>query len=85
MMMGADYYETDDDKAENARLGLPDIGVGPGSVIEGAILDKNVRIGRNVVVRNHEGEKDQEMTSYMIRDGLVVIPKNTTIPDNTII
>ncbi len=85
MMMGADYYETDDDKAENARLGLPDMGVGPGSVIEGAILDKNVRIGRNVVVRNHEGEKDQEMKSYMIRDGLVVISKNTTIPDNTII
>lgn len=85
MMMGADYYETDDERTENARVGLPDIGVGVGSVIEGAILDKNVRIGRNVVIRNHEGAKDQEKKSYMIRDGLVVIPKGTTIPDNTII
>jgi glucose-1-phosphate adenylyltransferase len=85
MMMGADYYETDDDRAENARMGLPNIGVGRGSVIEGTILDKNVRVGRNVVIRNHEGEEDQETSSYMIRDGLVVIPKNITIPDNTII
>jgi len=85
MMMGADYYETDDDRDENARMGLPNIGVGQGSVIEGAILDKNVRVGRNVVIRNHEGEEDQETASYMIRDGLVVVPKNITIPDNTII
>ncbi|MBN1261131.1 MAG: glucose-1-phosphate adenylyltransferase [Anaerolineae bacterium] len=85
VMMGADYYETEADKAENRRLGLPDMGVGEGSVIEGAILDKNVRIGRNVVIRNHAGEPDVETKSYVIRDGIVVVPKGTTIPDGTIV
>lgn len=85
VMLGADYYESAAEKAENRKLGLPDIGVGPGSVIEAAILDKNVCIGRNVVIRNHAGEPDVETKSYTIKDGIVVIPKNITIPDGTII
>ncbi len=85
VMMGADYYETEAERAEDRRVGLPEIGVGEGSVIEAAILDKNVRIGRNVVIRNHEGEPDQETESYVIRDGIVVIPKNVTIPEGTVI
>ncbi len=85
VMMGADYFETEADKAENAQMGLPDIGVGKSSVIEVAILDKNVRIGHNVVIRNHTGEPDQETKSYVIRDGVVVVPKGVTIPDGTII
>ncbi len=85
VMMGADYFETEAEKAENAKMGLPDIGVGEGSVVEVAILDKNVRIGRNVVIRNHTGEPDQETKSYVIRDGVVVVPKGITIPDGTII
>lgn len=85
VMMGADYYETETEKEENRRMGLPNIGVGEGSVIEGAILDKNARIGRNVVIRNHTGEPDEETKSYVIRDGIVVIPKGVAIPDGTII
>ncbi|HRT31989.1 MAG TPA: glucose-1-phosphate adenylyltransferase [Anaerolineae bacterium] len=85
VMMGADYYETETERAENRRLGIPDVGVGEGSVIEGAILDKNVRIGRNVVIRSHAGEPDSETKSYVIRDGIVVIPKDTVVPDGTII
>ncbi len=85
VMMGSDYFETDAEKADNRRLGIPDIGAGEGSVIEGAILDKNVRIGRNVVIRNHAGEADSETKSYVIRDGIVVIPKDTVIPDGTIV
>jgi glucose-1-phosphate adenylyltransferase len=85
VMMGADYYETEAEKAEDRRVGLPEIGIGEGSVIECAILDKNVRIGRNVVIRDHYGEPDEETESYVIRDGIVVIPKNTTIPEGTVI
>lgn len=85
VMMGADYFETDAEIAENKRLDRPNIGVGEGSVIEGAILDKNVRIGRNVVIRNHAGEPDSETKSYVIRDGIVVIPKDMAIPNGTII
>jgi len=85
VMMGADYYETDAQKEENERLGLPDMGVGPGSVIENAILDKNVRIGRNVVIRDHARMEDEETDSYVVRDGIVVVPKGAVIPDHTVI
>ena len=85
VMMGADQYETLVEKDENRRLGLPDIGVGAGSVIENAILDKNVRIGRNVVIRNHVGAEDEETDTYVIKDGIVVVPKGVVIPDNTVI
>ncbi len=85
VMLGADYYESEADLKENRQLGLPDIGVGEGSVIEGAILDKNVRIGRNVVIRSHAASPDEETKSYTIRDGLVVVSKGVTIPDGTII
>ncbi len=85
VMMGGDYYETEADKAENRELGLVNIGVGEGSVVEGAILDKNARVGRNVVIRNHVGMPDEETESYVVRDGIVVIPKNSSIPDGTVI
>jgi glucose-1-phosphate adenylyltransferase len=85
VMMGADYYETVAQIEENRQLGIPDIGVGKGSVVENAILDKNVRVGRNVVIRNHEGEEDLETDTYVIRDGLVVVPKGVVIPNNTVI
>lgn len=85
VMLGADYFETEAQKDENARLGLPNIGVGAGSVIEHAILDKNVRIGRNVVIRSHVGNEDLETDTYVVRDGIVVVPKGAVIPDNTVI
>ncbi|MBN1247120.1 MAG: glucose-1-phosphate adenylyltransferase, partial [Anaerolineae bacterium] len=85
IMMGADFYETRAQLEENRRLGIPDMGVGKGSVIESAILDKNVRIGRNVVIRDHEGHEDVETDTYVIKDGLVVVPKSVVIPDNTVI
>ncbi|MGC9335870.1 MAG: sugar phosphate nucleotidyltransferase, partial [Anaerolineae bacterium] len=48
VLMGADYYESGADKAENQGLGRPDIGIGEGAIIECAIIDKNAHIGRNV-------------------------------------
>jgi glucose-1-phosphate adenylyltransferase len=86
VMMGADFYETLEQKAENRRLGRPDVGVGQGTVIEGAIIDKNARIGRGVKIRPREDVGGvEEADNYVVRDGLVVIPKNTVIPDGTVI
>jgi glucose-1-phosphate adenylyltransferase len=86
VMMGADFYETTERKAENRRLGIPDVGIGRGSRIEGAIIDKNACIGENVVIRYHEDEAEFiETENYTIRDGIVVIPKNAAIPDGTVI
>jgi glucose-1-phosphate adenylyltransferase len=86
VMMGADFYETPVRKAENRRLGRPDVGVGRGSVIEGAIIDKNARIGEGVIIRPHASDEDMvETENCVIRDGVVVIPKNAVIADGTVI
>jgi glucose-1-phosphate adenylyltransferase len=85
VMMGADFYEDEEQKGENRRLDRPPVGIGEDCLIERAIIDKNARIGRGVVIRSHEGEPDQEEENYVIRDGIVVIPKNSVIPDNTTI
>lgn len=82
VVMGADFYETPDTIAARQSNGEPPLGVGEGSHIEGAILDKNCRIGRNVRVVNERGVENTEETSYgMIRDGIFVMPKNATLPD----
>ena len=85
ILMGADYYETEADRAENNRLGRPDIGIGEGTVIEGAIIDKNARIGRNVRIRHLPDRPDSEAENWVARDGLVVIPKDAAIADDTVI
>ncbi len=86
VIMGADFYETPERKAENRALGRPDVGIGRGSSIEGAIVDKNARIGEGVTIRAHEPEGEMVDTeNYVIRDGIVVIPKNAVIPDGTVI
>ena len=85
ILMGADYYETKADRAENERLGRPAIGIGDGTAIEGAIIDKNARIGRNVRIRHLPDRPDSETENWVVRDGLVVIPKNAAIADETVI
>jgi glucose-1-phosphate adenylyltransferase len=85
VMMGADFYEDEETRAENRRLGVPQVGIGHGAHIERAIIDKNARIGQRVVIRSHEGEPDREEDHYVIKDGIVVVPKNATIPHGTII
>ena len=85
VMMGADYYETDQHYATNRRRKRPNIGVGEHSVIERAIIDKNARVGRDVHIRAHTPADDVQKDNYSIRDGIVVIPKNGIIPDGTIL
>lgn len=86
VVMGADFYERAEQKIENRRLGRPDVGIGAGSVIEGAIIDKNARVGEGVTIRPHPPDEEMvEAENYVIRDGVVVIPKNASILDGTII
>ncbi len=86
VMMGADVYETPERKAENRRRGEPSIGIGRGSVIEGAIIDKNARIGEGVTIRPHAPDEDMiETDSYVIREGIVVVLKDAIIPEGTVI
>jgi glucose-1-phosphate adenylyltransferase len=83
VVIGADRYETDAERAENARRGYPCLGIAEGSVIERAILDKDCRIGRNVQIINRGNLENYEAENYVIRDGIVVIPRGTAIPDGS--
>jgi glucose-1-phosphate adenylyltransferase len=80
-VMGADYYETDEDRAKHAGEGLPEIGVGQGSFIQDAIIDKNARVGRNVSIRNKEEHTTFDDGRVVIREGIVVVPRDGIIPD----
>jgi glucose-1-phosphate adenylyltransferase len=85
VMMGADYFESREELAANAARGIPPIGVGTDSEIRRAILDKNARIGRNVRLINARGVQDETAENYSIVSGIVVVPKNSVIPDGTVI
>ncbi len=85
VMMGADYYEDEEARAGNFRMRRTHLGIGEEARIERAIIDKNTYIGHGVVINSHEGGPDREEESYIIRDGIVVIPKNSVIPDGTVI
>ncbi len=85
-IMGIDVLESPDDRAEDERVDRPLLGVGANSVIERAIIDKNARIGRNVKVINDKGIKESEdHPTYVIRDGVVVIPKGATLRAGTVV
>jgi glucose-1-phosphate adenylyltransferase len=79
LIMGADPFYPD------GAPGDPEVGIGEGSHIEGAIVDKNARIGRNVRIRNDRGLQEGEGPGWVIRDGVVVIPKNAVVPEGTAI
>jgi glucose-1-phosphate adenylyltransferase len=85
VIMGADYYETDTHLDENRWLERPDIGIASGCRIERAIIDKNARLGRNVVIRADENRPDSENEQWVARDGIVIVPKGAIIPDDTVI
>ena len=61
------------------------IGIGADCQIEGAIVDKNARLGRGVVIRPFPTGTEIDKGDYVVRDGIVVIPKSTVIPAGTII
>ena len=86
IIMGADYYD------EFQRLDPeelpPDknpIGIGSGSQIQGAIIDKNARIGRDVIIRAFPRGTDLDGDNWVVRDGIVVIPKGAILPPGTVI
>jgi glucose-1-phosphate adenylyltransferase len=85
VIIGADRFETDAERSANEMRGIPSFSVGDGSVIERAILDKDCRIGKNVRIVNRQNKQEAETEHYVIRDGIVVIPKAAVIPDGTVI
>jgi len=86
-MMGADYYQTFEEMRDDLGKRVPRVGIGEGSIVRRAIIDKNARIGAGARLLNEAGvvEADSEDKSYYIRDGIIIVPKNALIPDGTVI
>src|SRR5260370_30172791 len=84
ILLGGDYYESQASILENEVLGKPRIGIGQNTKIENAIIDKNARIGNNVVVSPTGKPENLDHPLYYIRDGIVIIPKNGSIPLRTV-
>jgi glucose-1-phosphate adenylyltransferase len=85
LMMGADFYQSLQELADDRKDGLPWVGIGENTHIRKAIIDKNVRIGSNVQILNEAGLEHHDGGNYFIREGIVIIPKGATITDGTII
>jgi glucose-1-phosphate adenylyltransferase len=82
VVMGADYYETPDRADVPSDSELPPIGIGAGCRIQGAIVDKNCRIGSGAQVVNRDELVDGEIgQTCLIRDGILVVEKNASLPD----
>lgn len=85
LVMGADFYESPDEVSKWWQEGEPNMGIGPDSVIQGAIIDKNARIGRRVIIRSLPDRPDEEQENWVSREGIVIVPKGAVIPDGTVI
>ena len=85
IIMGSTRYETIQSKEQNAKKNSPNLGIGHHCIIRNAIIDLDCRIGNNVHLINKDSKKYADGDFYNIREGIIIIPKNTIIPDNTII
>ena len=83
VIMGADFFESDQEKEQNRVEGIPDVGIGDHCEIRNAIIDKNARIGHGVKLVNVRQIDNEDAENYVIRDGIIVVPKNSIIPDGT--
>lgn len=81
VLLGSDYYPT----PEEERNGKIPIGIGKDCQIVGAIIDKNARLGNKVIIRPFQAGTDLDFEDWVVRDGIVVIPKNAIIPHGTFI
>ncbi len=82
LILGADFYEK---TVPDPSSGKPAIGIGDNSVIENAIIDKNARVGRNVRLVNEAKAEHADGPCWHIRDGIIIVPKDTVVPEGTVV
>ena len=80
-LMGNDYYETIEQINQNHQSGIPMLGVGNNCTLLNAIIDKNCRIGDNVVINGGPHLENTDHALYTIKDGIVVLKKGAIIPN----
>lgn len=83
--MGADYYEEPGPQRTEGGKALPAVGIGKNCRIRHAIIDKNTRIGDNCTIGWDGIPPDGDYDRYFVREGIIIVPKNTAIPAGTVI
>jgi ADP-glucose pyrophosphorylase len=78
VLMGAGYYQAE---AWEPKPDVPPLGIGRHCYIEGAIIDKNARIGEGVVITPNGKPANMDVENYCIRDGVVMVTKGAMIPN----
>ena len=79
VLMGNDYYEW----PETTQAKIAPMEIGPDCYIEGAIIDKNARIGKGVIIKKFPPGTDLDGDGWVVRDGIVVVPKSATLTPGT--
>ena len=85
VILGSDYYESMESVERHEKEGMPRVGIGAHCKIENAIIDKNARIGNNVVISPAGKPENLDHEHYFVRDGIIIIPKDAVIPHGTVI
>ena len=84
-VIGAGKYETRQEMNENLRQGIPNIGIARNVTVANAIIDRDARVGSDVVIKNAGNHRNFDGATFYVRDRIVVIPKGAIIPDGSII
>ncbi|MBS0208809.1 MAG: glucose-1-phosphate adenylyltransferase [Planctomycetes bacterium] len=83
IVMGNDMYQMPEEIEADKKTGRPLLGIGAGTLIDGAIIDKNCRVGSNVRIKNDRHvQETPDSDIALIRDGIAIVPKDATVPDN---
>jgi len=87
LVMGSDFFESCEERLALRNGGGIPLGVGQGTTVKCAILDKNTRVGNDVAIVNKDRveEADRADEGFYIRNGIVVVVKNASISDGTVI
>ena len=85
IIMGNTRYETIAERNANSEHNRPNLGIGRNCVIRNTIIDLDCKIGNNVQLINKDNKKTDDGDFYAIRDGIIIIPKGSVVPDNIII
>ena len=81
IIMGNDYYQSLNDISEESQIKL--LGIGKNCAIKNTIIDKNVKVGNFVSIIGDPSLEDEETDLYCIRDGIVILKKGVSVPDQT--
>lgn len=80
-IMGNDFYETLEEMNMNLSKGTPKLGIGENCEITNTIIDKDCRIGDNVIIHGGSHLENTEAELYTIKSGIVVVKKGTILPN----